>query len=282
VNGALKHSLAQLENHFVAQHSVADKAVPHSSIVPEFHSSIVPKVPEFRSSKATKAISFVAFQNLINQFSPKSAKGINRSLFNLARIMFTYQKRVGRNVTHEELGMAFDQWAINSRAFWDPRFNRDHYYAQFIGACGNVRFGIDESPLEPAVVQARSVPLPEIPGFTDERFRLLAAICRELAGPDKSKRFFLPTRKLGKLLGVNWSTIARWLIALEGLKVIQLAPGEVRKKGGIRSPKYIYLGLNFQAVEIGARAETLSDILTEDAEPGFEIEDEEDEEPLDL
>ena len=52
--------------------------------------------------------------------------------------------------------------------------------------------------------------------------------------------FFLPTRKLGELLGAHWTRIAGWLRAFEVLKIIHLAPGEVRKAGGNRSPRYFY------------------------------------------
>ena len=45
---------------------------------------------------------------------------------------------------------------------------------------------------------------------------------------------------LGEVLGVDCSRAAQWLRALEGLRVIHLAPGEVRKRGGNRSPRYHY------------------------------------------
>ena len=50
----------------------------------------------------------------------------------------------------------------------------------------------------------------------------------------------MPTRKVGRLLGAHWSSVARWLIALETLGRIRLAPGEVHKRGGIRCPRYYY------------------------------------------
>jgi Mn2+/Fe2+ NRAMP family transporter len=52
--------------------------------------------------------------------------------------------------------------------------------------------------------------------------------------------FFLPTRKMGEILGVGHSRVARWLRALEVLQIIHLAPGEVRKPGLKRSPRYLY------------------------------------------
>jgi hypothetical protein len=89
-----------------------------------------------------------------------------------------------------------------------------------------------------AVDRAKTGPLPDVPGFTDERVRLLTAICREIQVLTGSNPFFLPTRKLGEILGIHCTRAARWLRALEFLQVIQLAPGEVRRPGGIRSPRY--------------------------------------------
>jgi hypothetical protein len=38
---------------------------------------------------------------------------------------------------------------------------------------------------------------------------------------------------------VHWTRVGRWLRALEALKIIHLAPGETRKRGGNRSPRYL-------------------------------------------
>jgi hypothetical protein len=50
--------------------------------------------------------------------------------------------------------------------------------------------------------------LPELPGFTDERIRLLAAICREMQVLTADNPFFLPTRKLGEILRVHYTQAA--------------------------------------------------------------------------
>jgi hypothetical protein len=86
--------------------------------------------------------------------------------------------------------------------------------------------------------RAKSAPLPQLQGFTDERIRLLAAICRELQVLTRNNPFFLPTRKLGEILGVHWTLAGRWLRALEVLGLIHLAPSEVSRRGGKRSPRY--------------------------------------------
>ena len=56
-----------------------------------------------------------------------------------------------------------------------------------------------------------------------------------MTGPNP---FYLPTRKLSEILEIHWTRVARWLRALEVLGIIRLAPGEVRKRGGTRSPRY--------------------------------------------
>jgi hypothetical protein len=84
----------------------------------------------------------------------------------------------------------------------------------------------------------KSAPLPELPGFTDDRIKLLAAICRELQILTKEHPFFIPTRKIGEILDVHWTLAARWLRALETLGIIRLAPDEVRRRGGNHCPRY--------------------------------------------
>jgi len=52
--------------------------------------------------------------------------------------------------------------------------------------------------------------------------------------------FYVPIRKLGEILGAHWTQVARWLRALEVLGIICLACGEIRRRGGTRSPRYHY------------------------------------------
>ena len=174
----------------------------------------------------------------ISKLAPTDYHQNNASLFKLARLVKSYEDAVTRLATPEELGFAFERWCVVARRFW--RHARDDYWAEFLEAYCHARIGLGENPIEVAVSRAKAGPLPDVPGFTDERVRLLAATCREIQLLTGSNPFFLPTRKLGEVLGVDCSRAARWLRALEGLRVIYLAPGEVRKRGGNRSPRYHY------------------------------------------
>jgi hypothetical protein len=154
--------------------------------------------------------------------------------------MRSYERATGRAATDSELEFVFDRWCLDARRLWRSELTRDDYYAEFLEAYSYARIGLDENPIEVAFSRAKSAPLPEVPGFTDERIRLLAAVCREMQVLTGDNPFFLPTRKLGELVRDHYTRVARWLRALEVLGIIHLADGEVRRRGGNRSPRYHY------------------------------------------
>jgi Bifunctional DNA primase/polymerase, N-terminal len=144
--------------------------------------------------------------DLISQIAPNDFRQNNGSLFKLARLVKTYESEIGRLATQEELQSVFDRWCLLSGRFW--RHTRDHYWAEFLEASHYARIGLEQDPLEVAFNHARKTPLPEVIGFGDERVRLVAAISREMQRRMGPNPFFLPTRKLGGLLGASWSSVA--------------------------------------------------------------------------
>jgi hypothetical protein len=189
--------------------------------------------------------------DLVSQLVPTDYRQNNTSLFKLARLIKSYEDAIGREATDQERQAVFDRWCRFARRFW--RHSRDDYYAEFLDACHYALIGLDQDPIELAVSRARSDPLPHLVGFTDDRIRLLVAICSEMQRITGGNSFFLPTRKLGEILGAHWTQVARWLWILEKpLQVIHLAPGEVRRPGGSRSPRYHYGPLTQNHVEITA------------------------------
>jgi hypothetical protein len=183
---------------------------------------------------------FLAGNDLIAQVAPTDYHHNNASLFKLARLVKSYERVIGRSASELELQFVFDRWSLVARRFWRIGLSRDDYYAEFLEVYAYARIGLDENPIEVAVSRAKNPPLPQVQGFTDERITLLAAICREMQVLVSPNSFFLPTRKLGEILGVHWTQAGRWLRALEVLNIIHLAPGEVRRRGGTRSPRYHY------------------------------------------
>jgi hypothetical protein len=189
-------------------------------------------------SVVSSVIEGISIGDLVSQLAPKDFGQNNDSVFKLARLIISYESAIGRSATDAERDFFFDRWALVSRQFW--RHSRDEYYAEFLEACIYARVGLDQDPIEVAMSRAKAAPLPDVPGFRDERIRLLAAICQELNRIMPGSPFFLPTRKLGALLGAHWTIVARWLRAFEFKGIVHLATGEVRIRGGTRSPRYCY------------------------------------------
>jgi hypothetical protein len=178
-----------------------------------------------------------------------------------ARLVKSYENKIGRSANEGELENVFDRWSLVARGFW--RHTRDEYYAEFLDAYSYADFGLDENPIEVAVSRAKAVPLPQVQRFTDERIRLLVAICREMQQITGANPFFLPTRKLGEILGMHWTHVGRWLRILEKpLQMIHLAPGEVRKRGGNRSPRY-HCDISLPSARRSGQCKTAAGLQTE-------------------
>jgi Bifunctional DNA primase/polymerase, N-terminal len=204
--------------------------------------------------------------DLVSQLAPTDYRQNNTSLFKLARLVKSYEEAISREATDQERQFVFDRWCRFARPFW--RHSRDDYYAEFLDACHYARIGLDQNPIELAVSRARSYPLPHVAGFTDERVRLLVAICREIQQITGPNPFFLPTRKLAEILGAHWTQVARWLRLLEKpLQVIHLAPGEVRRRGGSRSPRYHYGAPGQTPLETTATSPAINQLNNELARP---------------
>lgn len=196
-------------------------------------------VSECSASGGYSSIKAFLTENVMSQVAPTEFHQNNASLFKLARLVRDYEGATGELATQAELQVVFDRWCVLAQPFW--RHTRDDYWAEFLEAYSYARIGFKENPLELAISRAKAAPLPELIGFTDKRIRLLVAICRELQAMTAPSPFFVPTRKLTEVLAVHWTHIARWLRVLERRsKVIRLAPGEVRKRGGNRCPRYHY------------------------------------------
>jgi hypothetical protein len=175
--------------------------------------------------------------DLISEVAPTDYHQNNASLFKLARSVKSYEQSIGRAATQRELEFVFDRWSSVADGFWRKGSTRDDYYAEFLDCYHYAHTALN---IEVAVSLAKAAPLPEVQGFTNERIRLLVSICREMQQITGADPFFLPTRKLGEILDVHYSQVARWLRALEVLQIIHLPRGEVRTRGGNRCPRYYY------------------------------------------
>jgi bifunctional DNA primase/polymerase-like protein len=176
--------------------------------------------------------------NQVRSLAPTDFGQTNHSLRMLARLNLSIERVLGRKTTVKEKQGLFDLWCQMSRPWW--RRTREEYWSEFLEMCEWAKVGITEDPLQIAYARAGAEPLPEVVGVIDERIRRIAGMCRQLDIMLGGRPFYLPTRKLAQMTGFHWTSIANFLRAFEILGHIALAPGEVRRRGGIRSPRYIY------------------------------------------
>jgi hypothetical protein len=105
------------------------------------------------------------------------------------------------------------------------------------------KVGLDEDPLQFAYARARLRPLPDVPCINDERIRTLAGmfpVLHEITGGE----FFLPTRKVGQLLGITHVSANSWIGGLRALGFIKrTSPGNAH-----RSPRYVYIPPQFRSI----------------------------------
>jgi hypothetical protein len=198
------------------------------------------KVVSLSGGGACDSIEAFCAGHPISKIAPTGPHQNNDSLFKLARLVRSFESAAGRLATPQELSFVFDQWCQLARRFWRSGLTRDDYRAEVLEAYSYARIGLGEDPIPVALDRARRRPLPEVAGFGDERVKLLAGICRQLHEMMGGSSFFLPTRKMGKVFGVHYTQVAHWLQAFEFLKIIHLAPGEVRRRGCHRSPRFLY------------------------------------------
>ena len=182
--------------------------------------------------------------DIMSEIAPTDFHQNNGSLLKLARLVKSYEGAIGRPTAHRELEFVFDRWCAVSDRFWRSGLTRDDYYAEFLEVYSYAHTGLT---IELAVSRAKAAPLPTGEGFKNEKIRLLAAICREMQEITGAEPFFLPTRLLGKILGVHYSSVARWLRVLRVLQIIYPADSP----GGNRCPRYHY-GKPVQETGVGA------------------------------
>jgi hypothetical protein len=180
-------------------------------------------------------LSTAPIREIISGIAPKDVHQNHNSLFNLARLCRSAENAVGRPITPKESEMVFDFWCECSRPFWRPESCRDDYWMEFLRLLSYAKLGLDEDPLQLAYARARTRLLPEVPMVSDERIRLLAGMLPELSSIVGGGEFYLPTRKLGQLLGASHVSVNSWIGGLRVLGFIKrTTPGNAHK-----SPRYV-------------------------------------------
>jgi hypothetical protein len=157
------------------------------------------------------------------------------------------QKRIGRELSPEELIKTFDEWHCASQPHLDPKKARDEYLAMFLGEFGKVRVPTGEGEaLRKAfehVFTLSAAALPILPGIVEapESWRRLAALHCELARQSANGTYFLSCRDAAKVhQGLNKDSAWNINRALDRLGVVKLVRvGDTRPGGKASEFRYL-------------------------------------------
>jgi hypothetical protein len=165
------------------------------------------------------------------------------------------QKRIGRELSTEELLKTFDEWYRSSQPHLDPNKSRDEYLARFLAELGKVRVPTGEGEaLKKALKQVSMLSVLELPVLptvaeAPESWRRLAALHREMARQSANGTYFLSCRDAAKShQGLNKDSALTINRALDRLSVIKCERVGDPRPGGKASEFRYLLPLNGEVV----------------------------------
>jgi hypothetical protein len=161
------------------------------------------------------------------------------------------QKRIGRELSLDELLKTFDEWHCASKPHLDPNKTREDYLGKFLAERGKVRVPTGEGEaLNKALEHVSTLSilkLPTLPEMVEapESWRRLAALHRELARQSGDGIYFLSCRDAAKAHpGLNKDSALTVNRALEQLGVIKCEHLGDPRPGGKASEFRYLLPLN--------------------------------------
>jgi CHC2 zinc finger len=173
-------------------------------------------------------------QRLLKSFGARNActrtgDTAGRKRFKLARDIRAVEKGIGRELSIDELLVAFDEWHRLSQPFLDPAKTRDDYWIAFLAELEKVRVPTGEGTLTKALDHVSKLSLdqlPVIPGYANapEKCRRLVALHRELSRLCANAEYFLSYRDAAKackgLSHQEAHTITGALVRLGVIKIL--------------------------------------------------------------
>lgn len=154
-----------------------------------------------------------------------------------------FEARIGRVDLATRVAV-FETWFAPSQRYLDSAKSRAEHQAEFLADIRRRRVATGETDtLAQAITRARESAMPDIPHTTDAppKWRLLAAVCRELQSAAGDAAFFLTKRAAMEITGGQHAMDGqRALEALEDHGVVRcVKPGDPRPGG--KASRYRYL-----------------------------------------
>ena len=135
-----------------------------------------------------------------------------------------------------------DQWYSQALQFIATKTFPDTWY-DFQVAWLNVHTPLGSNPLAEALEAAKANPIPDFP-YTEEKFRLLVAWCREMQARtlEADQTFWISVRDAEEHLGISKSTASTWLRLLELEGWIKTVEKGGTAKNHRKATRFRYIG----------------------------------------
>lgn len=155
--------------------------------------------------------SFVCFD--VSPFLPTAEHQNNGLLFQMARKVLDVERERGAPLDSSEVLAILDQWHSRNQHL-RAGVSREEYLAEFLRGLTNAKIPLSETPLSLAASLIESEPFPpEASRYSDVKVKRLVSLCWQLQRLTAPGPFFLTCRDAGKIVGIEYTTAYRWLIA---------------------------------------------------------------------
>jgi hypothetical protein len=226
------------------EHEFSFSLPPLPHVSPESHG--FPVYPVSSSQELGKEL-----ENLAKRNACIARNTARKRRWKLVRDLTAVEKRIGRELSTDELIKTFDEWYCASQPHLDPKKTRDDYLAMFFGEFRKVRVPTGEGEaLKKALEHVSTLSvfaLPILPGIVEppESWRRLAALHCDLARQSANGTYFLSCRDAAKVhQGLNKDSANNINHALIQLRVIDpVRIGDARPGGKASEFRYL-LSLN--------------------------------------
>ena len=226
------------------EHEFSFSPPPLPRVSPESHGFLV--YPVSSTQELRKEL-----ENLAKRNASTGRNTARKRRWKLLQDLAAVQKRIGRELSPEELLKTFDEWYRPSQPHLDPNKTRNDYLAAFLGELGKVRVPTGKGEaLKKAlehVLTLSVLALPILPEIAEapESWRRLAALHRELGRQSANGTYFLSCRDAAKAhQGLNKDSAWNINRALDRLGVVKLERVGDTRPGGKASEFRYLLPLN--------------------------------------
>jgi len=155
-------------------------------------------------------------EHAIQLSMPSQVHQNNRQLFTLARAVKSLEIQSGK-FNREMLNNVFTKWHIAAAPYLRSDQSHDEYKMEFMKAYSAAKTPLGDGIINQAWKAAQTKPIPPeaAAAFTDRKFQLIVALCRELQISAGDKPFYLSSRTLARLLEQpNHIAASRYMTAL--------------------------------------------------------------------